>query len=285
MRVVQQGHGDFMAYVYYLPIRKRMLANAKLNQVVETQVEVAESFTQWLFKIIQDLSGADLRKFVTILWAIWKQRNSALWTNHLDTPIRMVVTAVSFLYDCISLAKSNKEIHDASTRKQYGSWTPPPSGTVKCNIDAAFFDDIKSAGISMVVRNEEGRFLMARTNLIKGLCCVREGEAIGLLEALSWIRNSNYPKVLFEVDALTVYNAMTESVADITEFGGIMGRCRDIVATNSGFSVHFTRRQANEIAHVLAKHSRFYTSPCVWSETPMCIGALMNLYLYQSVIE
>ncbi|XP_075485321.1 uncharacterized protein LOC142525036 [Primulina tabacum] len=224
------------------PYARECWANAKLNQVVEAQAEVAEGFTQWLFKIIQDLSGAELRNF-------------------------------------ISLARSNKEVHDASTRNHYGIWTPPPSGTVKCNIDAAFFDDIKSAGISMVVRNDEGRFLMARTNLIKGLCCVREGEAIGLLEALSWIRNSNYPKVLFEVDALTVYNAMTESAVDITEFGGIMGRCRDIVATNPCFSVHFTRRQANEVAHVLAKHSRFYASPCVWSETPMCIGALMNMYV------
>ncbi|XP_073019289.1 uncharacterized protein [Primulina eburnea] len=206
------------------PYARECWANAKLNHVVEAQAEGAEGFTQWLFKIIQDLSGAELRKFATILWAIWKQRNYALWNNHVDTPNRVVVTAMSFLYDWMSLARSNKEVHDA----------------------LCFFDDIKSAGISMVVRNDE---------------------------------------VLFEVDALTVYNAMTESAAEITEFGGIMGRCRDILATNPGFSVHFTRRQAKEIPHVLAKHSRFYASPCVWLETPMCIGALMDLYLYQYVIE
>lgn len=165
-------------------------ANSKLGQTVESQADVAEGFTHCLFKIIQDLNGAELSKFVTILWAIWKQRNSLLWNNRIDTPSRVVVTPMSSLYDWMSLARSNKETQEVGTRSR--TWTPPPIGSVKCTIDAAFFDDIQSAGVSMVVRHDEGRFLMARTTLIKGVCCVKEGEAIGLLEALSWIRNLDF---------------------------------------------------------------------------------------------
>ncbi|XP_075492415.1 uncharacterized protein LOC142530463 [Primulina tabacum] len=228
------------------PFARECWTNAKLRQAVDFNADTTEGFTQWVFKIIQDLSGAELSKFVTILWAIWKQKNSLLWNNHIDTLSRVVVRAMRFLNDWISLAKSNKGSQEAGPRNQTCRWTPPLIGAVKCNIDAAFFEDIKSAGISMVVRDEEGRLLMARTNLIKVLRCVKEGEAIGLLEALSWIRNSDYSNVLFEVDAMTVYHAMKETTVDRTEFGGIMGICRDIVATNPGFSVHFTRRQANE---------------------------------------
>lgn len=56
--------------------------------------------------------------------------------------------------------------------------------------------------------------------------------------------------------------------------------CRDIIATNPGFSVHFIRRQANDIAHVLAKHFRFYASPFIWVETPSYIDDLMNMYYF-----
>ncbi|XP_073035374.1 uncharacterized protein [Primulina eburnea] len=137
-------------------------------------------------------------------------------------------------------------------RTQASSWIPPPIGTVKCNIDAAFFEDINSAGVSMVVRDVEGRFITARTTLIKGLRCVKEGEAIGLLEALSWIRTLDYPNVMFEVDAKTVHEATKEHANVDTEFGGIMERCRNLVATERGYLVHFVRRQTNEIAQCVS---------------------------------
>lgn len=93
-------------------------------------------------------------------------------------------------------------------------WTAPSIGTVKCNVDAVFFDDINTAGVSMVVRDEEGKFLVARTKLIKGLGCVKEGEAIGLLEALSWLRNLGLPSIIFEVDAKIVYLVVKNTNAD-----------------------------------------------------------------------
>ncbi|XP_073300593.1 uncharacterized protein [Primulina huaijiensis] len=178
--------------------------------------------------------------------------------------------------------RSGKRSQKAETRPQASSWTPPPTGAVKCNNDAAFFDDIQSAGVSMVMRDAKGRFIIARTTLVKILRCVKEGEAIGLLEALSWIRNMDYSNVMFEVDAQTLHLAMRGNVNDNMEFGGIMESCRDIVASKPGFSVHFVRKQANEIAHMLAKYSRFYDSPFVWVETPTCFGELMNLYFDNS---
>ncbi|XP_073064130.1 uncharacterized protein [Primulina eburnea] len=243
------------------PFARECWENAKVLQKIESQADGAEGFTHWIFKCIKELSGAEMNKIVTILWAIWKQRNSLLWNNHIDSPSRAVDTALRFLYDWISLERSDKVPLNAGTRPQANLWTPPPNGVVKCNIDAAFFDDIQTAGVSMVMRDAEGRFVMARTSLIKGLRCVKEGEAIGLLEALSWIRNLDYPTVMFEVDAQIVHLAMRGNEKDNTEFGEIMESCRDIVSSKPGFSVHFVRRQANEVAHVLAKHSRFFDSP------------------------
>ncbi|KAL8500700.1 hypothetical protein ACS0TY_020329 [Phlomoides rotata] len=68
-------------------------------------------------------------------------------------------------------------------------WHKPPPSHIKINVDA---------GVGMVVRDEEGGFLMGRSLVSQGLMEVDEGEAWGVLEVMSWgeswvtINNPNY---------------------------------------------------------------------------------------------
>ncbi|XP_073119689.1 uncharacterized protein [Henckelia pumila] len=156
---------------------------------------------------------------------------------------------MSMLGEWISASNRNELPQDqAALNNNTCRWTPPPPGFLKCNIDAAFFEDInQAAGVGMVVRDEEGLI-----------------------------------NVLLEVDAQQVYYAVKAKYNDLTEFGGIIDNCRNFLAIQPSLSVHFVRRQANEVAHVLARHSHYYVSPCVWVEAPYFIGELLTMYYANS---
>ncbi|XVF57505.1 hypothetical protein PTKIN_Ptkin06aG0210800 [Pterospermum kingtungense] len=108
-------------------------------------------------------------------------------------------------------------------------------------------------------------------------CKVLEGEAIGILKALSWIYELGFKNVLFEFDSRGVVDAINSNVEDMSEFGTIIGYRRNLLQIEYGFSLHFIKRQANGCAHSFARHSYFYTSPHVWTSFPSFMDArLLN---------
>lgn len=68
------------------------------------------------------------------------------------------------------------------------SWYPLGPGTLKRNIDASF-QELTSMGIGMCIRDERGAFVKARTITFSPKLQVHEGEALGLLEALQWVKD------------------------------------------------------------------------------------------------
>lgn len=79
-------------------------------------------------------------------------------------------------------------------------WHPLPPSAVKYNIDAAFFEQQNMTGIGLIIRDDVGAFI-ACMSLIPGLVRVQEGEALGLYEGLSWIKDLGFEKVVFKIDA------------------------------------------------------------------------------------
>ncbi|XP_031111845.1 uncharacterized protein LOC116015819 [Ipomoea triloba] len=65
------------------------------------------------------------------------------------------------------------------------SWTPPPANKLKCNIDAAIFDD--GAGFGMVMRDLEGKFVAAYARIDCGKDPLL-AESMAVKEALTWLK-------------------------------------------------------------------------------------------------
>ncbi|CAN1121744.1 hypothetical protein LINPERHAP2_LOCUS942 [Linum perenne] len=120
----------------------------------------------------------------------------------------------------------------------------------------------------MVVRNEDGELISCRTSWSKGVPEVKEAEALALFEVLTWMENSGYDKVIFEIDALVVAGAIQRGPDDSTKIGGIMDKCKAILETRPNFSVTVVRRDMNQVAHELAQRSFSLSSPSVWHESP-----------------
>ena len=65
---------------------------------------------------------------------------------------------------------------------------PPPSKFLKCNIDAALFQEPKAIGVGMFLRDTFGQVLGCNLRRFNGVCQPKEAKVIGVREAMAWIR-------------------------------------------------------------------------------------------------
>nr|KYP52189.1 hypothetical protein KK1_025927 [Cajanus cajan] len=155
------------------------------------------------------------------------------------------------------------------------TWTLNRKGIYTCNTDAAIFKDTNSYSFAFCLRDNHGRFKAATTGWYHGLSPRHEAEVIACIEAMSWLTNSSYENVLIELDCKTVVDDLHGSNQLLSEYGLLIQKGRSILASHKNLSVRFIRRQANHVAHSLARAARSYASPHTFDFIPPCITSLI----------
>ncbi|XVF69162.1 hypothetical protein PTKIN_Ptkin11bG0058900 [Pterospermum kingtungense] len=156
-------------------------------------------------------------------------------------------------------------------------WHCPPLGFVKCNVDATVCSSTQVVGLGLVLRDDTGSFLACQMVLYASSLMTKEAEVLGPLTALSWACFMNYSKVVFEMDVKTVVDAIKYYKEDATEFGSLIAGSITFFHLEQTFSISFVKRQANEVAHTLAKETCFHACPMFFSEILSCIYAYLSL--------
>jgi len=102
------------------------------------------------------------------------------------------------------------------------------------------------------------------------------GEALGLHLALQWLSDMQFDNVDFETDSKLTSDAFLSDRNDTSEFGCIISSCRSLFnALFSNSRVEFVRRQANRIAHALAREATLLASPAIYYNISTCIETLI----------
>ncbi|MCI19155.1 cytochrome P450 [Trifolium medium] len=79
-------------------------------------------------------------------------------------------------------------------------WCKPRPGTLKCNVDAACYEEANQYCIGACLRDAEGKVIHAYMKKFEGKPEVREAEAVALLEALNWLQQYNMQQIQIETD-------------------------------------------------------------------------------------
>jgi hypothetical protein len=134
------------------------------------------SFSQVVSNVV-DNTCVDKAVFACILWSIWKQQNNQIWNNVTNAQNFVFSRAINMLQDWkvvrVVAAKPNSD-QRASTRN---SWCKPVTGKVKCNIDASFPPNSNRVGIGICIRDDQGAFILAKTEWFTPKCELHLGEA------------------------------------------------------------------------------------------------------------
>jgi len=155
-------------------------------------------------------------------------------------------------------------------------WQPPTPGRYKCNIDAAFSSHRNRTGIGICVRDSEGTFVLPKTITFPCTVSVDVGETLGLHSTLQWLIDLQLDNVNFETNSKLTADAFLSIRNDLSEFRCISTSCRSLFYNFfSNSRVEFVRRQANEVAHALAREATSLASPAIYYDTPTCIEPLI----------
>jgi hypothetical protein len=87
------------------------------------------------------------------------------------------------------------------------SWSPPPRGIQKINVDAHLSSDGHWFS-GLLLRRSDGSIVGAATRSHSGSANAVLGEALGLGAAIDMAETYNADNVIFELDSLIVVNAV-----------------------------------------------------------------------------
>jgi ribonuclease HI len=118
--------------------------------------------------------------------------------------------------------------------------------------------------------------MVAGTAWNEGNCSIVEGEAHALLEALSRVEERGITHVIFETDSKSVVDAIQKLSSGFSEFSAIICNIQNVLSRNPNFVVKFIKRQANMVAHTLARVAGSWASRCICEILPLCISSLLN---------
>jgi len=232
----------------------------------------ANDFTSLLFYFFSGLKPHIQRATSMILWSLWKSRNSKLWEG-IDTPSPLIVQrAHNSLHEwcCLQRARQpNQNIH------QDERWVKPPPSSLKCNVDRALFNNNTITGLNICFRNSSGTLHYGLSKYSLYTSPPSEAEALSLLEALTFPDNQGMEFVIFESDCKLVVDTIISTSTPSNEFGDIIYRCKTLLASHNNYSVFYVRRQANRVAHNIARASLSHPSPYLFFDVPDYVSPLI----------
>ena len=107
----------------------------------------------------------------------------------------------------------------------------------------------------------------------------REAKAIGVREALSWLKDHNFNNIIIEMDAKQVFDSI-KGPSGSSAFHAIIDDCKTLINEISCVKISFIRRSVNQVAHSIAKASASISGSKEWLvEPPPFIIDVMQLDL------
>ncbi|KAK6121841.1 hypothetical protein DH2020_044454 [Rehmannia glutinosa] len=182
---------------------------------------------------------------------MWRERNNELLNKVHASANETLYSAVNFLTDwCATnfIPHAQKNVAAAAPGLQISRWRKPKPMFFKCNVDAALRFDRNTTGIGMIIRDDKGEFVVARTITYPGVFAPKEAEAIGVREALSWIKSLCFHQVVVESDAKYVVEGIYSTESGVSEYDNLIEECRALLQGEPNISMAFVRRSGNEVS-------------------------------------
>ncbi|XP_074352876.1 uncharacterized protein LOC141692031 [Apium graveolens] len=237
----------------------------------------------WVLQKLSTSTNEELQIICMVFWGVWYWRNKKVWEDKTVTPVVAMQFSLSVLSEWIAVKHSgSKPIvrpqRDA-TNQQPGIWQPPAAGSYKISVDASVFPGAQTYSVGMVIRDHACAFLGGRTCCFAGQVTVMEAEAMGVREALSWVKdlNKQEEKVLIESDAQLVVKHVLGNSTNLLEVGGILDDCKVLLSSLPLTSIAYIRKNANKIAHQAARIPCLVNFCISYTSPPTCLLEALSI--------
>ncbi|XP_060957652.1 uncharacterized protein LOC133029176 [Cannabis sativa] len=234
-------------------------------------------FRSWLQLMFTSATAEQIATIAMVCWSLWKARNNTVWKAK-NTSVSNIVGSATIALDQWKKAQDKNSLSSLCINNKVDGvehWTKPETNTIKLNVDASIFEREEQYGFGIVARDHGGNCLEARAGCFGGIYSAAVVEALGIKEALSWIKTKNWVHVVVETDSLVTVQAIRSSQIMGSTFGLIIQDCRSALLSLPNVNLCFVKRSANRAAHYVARQSRFHAGGSI-SDFPIS-SDLQNL--------
>ncbi|XP_073270525.1 uncharacterized protein [Primulina huaijiensis] len=143
-------------------------------------------------------------------------------------------------------------------------WVAPDESTFKLNVDACVNDNSSQYSIAGVLRDCQGRLLLAFGKQISQPLSVAHGELLAIREGVKLVYEKNFRDVLVVSDYVLAVQAVNAVQEDLGYVGACASDINILVQATFISGIVYEPRLSNIVAHNLAKFSLSVPSPFVW---------------------
>jgi ribonuclease HI len=246
---------------------------AGLDHLITARAQHAYDLPQLIFSVCHEEDRTTAGQFAVLLWTVWNNRNDKVWNGKNEAGRSMGFKALHLWHDWFALQHHQPTIQQ---QQHVTTWQKPPMGWSKCNVDAGFHHHLNKTSAGWCLRDHLGRFKKAGTTWKAARYSIVEGEALALLEAMLAMENDRTTNIIFETDSKCVVDAISNLRSGTSEFSAIICNVKNILSSHPNFVVKFIKRQANMVAHTLARAVISWSSRYLVETIPLCITSYLN---------
>ncbi|GAU34295.1 hypothetical protein TSUD_20010 [Trifolium subterraneum] len=248
---------------------------AGLSSVLHNATYQQTNAMDRIFAICSNESSDIVGRVAMLLWCIWKNRNDKLWNDNVQMPRQIGRHVFDAWNDWYSVHKLQSNNVSGTTEVDVVRWEKPALDWVKCNVDVAFVSGFGRTSMRFCFRDNSGHFMAGMTQCQQTVISSVEGETWALLLAMEEARHRGLNRVQFESDSKVLIEVIHMKRRGNSEFLSIVHDILSLMSSFINFEVKFVRRQANLVAHILARAANSWASFHRFENIPFCIERLV----------
>lgn len=157
-----------------------------------------------------------------------------------------------------------------------GGWTRPLEDHAKINVDASFDEDSLRGTTGAVIRDSSGFFIAAGNTKLESVQDTLSAEAHALTQGLILEKTMGCNRIIISSDCMEVTSVMQQGGNSHGIAAAVFLDCYHLATENLKFQFENSYREANVVAHKLARTARG-SDEQVWLDDPP--GFIMPLLL------
>jgi ribonuclease HI len=223
-----------------------------------------------------DKGGVEtFRLFSEIARRIWLRRNGWIYEGQFIHPNNIVQAAETAVH-AYELATNAEEHKGAEQVERPVMWVKPDCDWAKVNVDAAIDKGSGRMGIGIILRDHDGNFLAAKSAMRMGLWDSAAAEALAAYLGVLFAQERGVQQLILEGDAKQIIDAIRAKDGNDSMIGHLIDDVRQSLRGISRWQVNHVLREANRVAHELAKLALKKENDNVWvEECPSCIRGFL----------
>lgn len=223
------------------------------------------SFLEWLLHCFKTLLKDNFHRLLFLIWCVWRERNKRVWEDKALSVGDLLFQSSAWLFD---FQFYRKKVHVPGGYQRVVRWKTPSVGWLKINMDGAFSASERAGGIGIIIRDDLGTCVGGRYERIGDVSSLEQVEAFAGRCAIRLAQVSGLSPVVFETDSMILTLAVRQQSHTLSDLGPIYADIVDGLSTLPGSLFHHVSRQANKVAHCLARYALLNNVCSSWGSSP-----------------